>query len=175
MTPILIAALLLVPAAQDDAFCGTLKQIVAAAPDDYGAITGERDDSGGLSVRVKPEIEGGWNLCSVVPRMSGSTMPATYICGSFSTRAPTDAEVAALANRAAGCFGAEVHADEYPEVKALGYPADRTIRLAPFEILVRAQRNDTVSGRGWHKLQPYLAARPAHSYSLTLQVRPVQH
>lgn len=174
MTPILIAALLLAPAAQDEAFCGTLKQIVAAAPDDFRTITGERDNSGALSVRVKPEIEGGWDLCAVVPGDSGNIMPATYICGSSSTRAPTDAEVAALANRAAACFGAEVHIDDAPAMKALGYPANRTIPLAPFEIVVISQRQDSDQGRRWHQARPYLAARPAHSYELMLQVHAVQ-
>jgi hypothetical protein len=175
MPVIRIAALLLAPAAEDNAFCDALKQIVAAAPGDYRAIAGAPDDKmmDGLRGHVTPEIDGGWDFCDVT--FDGDGKHGAYLClVNRGNVAPTDAEVAALANRTAACFGAQVRElDGIPGPKAFGYPQRRQIALPPVKINVTALRADEVQTGSWHRLPRYLAAKPAHSYELYIEFRTI--
>lgn len=170
MTPILIASLLLASAAQDDPFCDPLKQVVAAATGDYHVLEGELGEDGAMRARVTPEIEGGWDWCNV---KAPDRMTGYYSCfANFDNQAPKDADVAALADAAAACFGPDVHATAiYRGPKGFGYPAERRIHVAGLQIMLMSMRTDYgVSGE--HRPRPYLAAKPAHYYELVLDIRP---
>lgn len=179
MTPILIAALLLAPATGDDAFCEALKQIVAAAPGDYRAVAGAPDgkDSHSWLGTAIPDIDSGREVGCFVWLNDPQTSRFYYYCmTNRQDDAASDTDVAALADRAARCFGAEVRKSTVWDQSALGYPLERRIALPPLEISVKAQRDDdiVIMSRRPAPILPYLFSGGAsHHYSLSLEIRTI--
>lgn len=175
--PAILSAALLFASFSDDPFCDPLKQIVAAAPDDYRKVTSESMTDGVLRGSAWPAIDapgsdGGWDACLVQSQEQGG--PGYDCIANFDGDAPTDAEVAALADSVAACLGPEARMtvrDFGP--KSFGYPLERTIHAAGLQIVLRAVRWDYgMEGNRHRRTLPYLAAKPAHYYQLMLDVMP---
>jgi len=174
-----IAALLLAPVPADP-FCDALKQIVADEPGNFSTLAGAPQGTAGDSwhASVVPALDPRQDAsCFIGPDDYTGGKPSRwhYVCYAAYPidNAPTDADVGALADRAARCFDVAPRVIQDPERGPLGYPSERRIVLAPLEIVINSYRMEfvTINDGPWRAPAPYVGGSSDHDYWMVMDVR----
>ena len=155
----LIAALLVTPAG--DGFCDTLREIVAAAPGGFVAVSDGPLEGGGFEGRLSPDFGAGKPVgCIRFEARSYVPDHGDYFCQAFfPPDAPPGPEMRrGLAERAAACLGVPAENNAASD----GY----VVRLPGVEIAVRSYPNYLIFVNGRH---PH-GEGPIDSHSLVLDI-----